>query len=137
MLVHKFLCDVNDKSSRIGLCLLVMSYLGQIRDPWYSQVVTIAHIVIGLMLHIHSFIHLRYLYGIIEFYTTKLYWRSEMEKIHIKLYTHLQTQESEGDLIIYDFYKFSKCTCLKACRTSCLWLKWRKRSCREPDTRAG
>ena len=30
----------------------------QIRDPRDSQVFTIAHIVIGLLLHIHSFIHL-------------------------------------------------------------------------------
>ena len=32
----------------IGLCLLVMSHLGQILDPWHSQIFTIAHIVIGL-----------------------------------------------------------------------------------------
>ena len=42
----------------IGLCLLVTSRLGQIRDPWHSQAFNIKHIVIGLSLHIHSFTHL-------------------------------------------------------------------------------
>ena len=32
MLVHKFLCYVNDARALIGLCLLVTSQLGQIRD---------------------------------------------------------------------------------------------------------
>ena len=36
----------------------VMAYLGQIQDPWDSQVFTVAHIVIGLSLHIHSSIHI-------------------------------------------------------------------------------
>ena len=35
-----------------------MSHWGQIRNPWDSQVFAIVHIVIGLSLHIHSFIHL-------------------------------------------------------------------------------
>ena len=43
----------------IGLCLLVTSHWGQIREPWQSQSFIIVHIVIGLSLHIHSFIHLR------------------------------------------------------------------------------
>ena len=60
MLVCKFLCNVHAKRALIGLCLVVMSHLGQIRDPWHSQVFTIAQIVIGLSLHTHSFIHPRY-----------------------------------------------------------------------------
>ena len=60
MLVRKFLCKVNDKRALIGLCLLVTSHLGQIREPWHSKAFTIAHIVMtGLSLHIHSFIHLK------------------------------------------------------------------------------
>lgn len=34
-------------------------------------------------------------------------------------------------------HQATQVTCLKACRTSCLWLKCRKRSCRAPDTRGG
>ena len=60
ILVRNFLCNVNNMRALIGLCLLVMSHLNQIRDPWDSQVFTIAYIVIGLSLNIHSFIHLRY-----------------------------------------------------------------------------
>ena len=60
MLVHKFLCNVNDTRTLIGLCLLVMSQLGQIRDPWHSQAFTVAHTVIGLSLQIRSFIHLSF-----------------------------------------------------------------------------
>ena len=59
MLVRKFLCSVNDTRALIGLCLLVTSHLGEIRDPWHSQPFTITHIVIAVLLHIHSFIHLR------------------------------------------------------------------------------
>ena len=55
VLVRKFLCDVNGRRALIGICLLVTSHLGQIRDPWHSQVFTIAHILIGLSPHIHSF----------------------------------------------------------------------------------
>ena len=33
ILVHKFLCDVNDTRAFIGLCLQVTSQLGQIPDP--------------------------------------------------------------------------------------------------------
>ena len=58
MLAHKFLCNVNDTRALVGLCLLLTSHLGQIWDPWYSQAFTIAQIVIGLLLHIHIFIHL-------------------------------------------------------------------------------
>ena len=58
MLVRKLLCNVNDTKALIRLCLLVTSHLDQIRDPCHSQVFTIAHMVIGLSLHIHSFIHL-------------------------------------------------------------------------------
>ena len=43
----------------MGLRLLVTSHLGQIRDPWHSQFLTIAHIVIGISVHIHSFVNLR------------------------------------------------------------------------------
>ena len=59
MLARKLLCNVNDTRALIGLCLLVMSHCGQIWEPWDSQAFTIAHIVIGLSLHIHSFIHLK------------------------------------------------------------------------------
>ena len=48
--------------SLIGLCFLVASHVGQIRDPRHDQAFTIAHIVIGLSLHIHSFIRLKYDY---------------------------------------------------------------------------
>ena len=58
MLVRSFLCNVYDARALICLCLLVSSQWEQIRDPWDSQVLNIAHIVIGLSLHIHSFIHL-------------------------------------------------------------------------------
>ena len=58
MLARRFLFYVNGTRALIGLCLLVTSHLGQIRDPWHSQVFTIANIVIGLSLHIHSFIKL-------------------------------------------------------------------------------
>ena len=60
MLVRKFLCNVNDTRGLIGLCLLVTSHSGQIRDPWYNQAFTIAHIVMGLSLHVHRFMHLRF-----------------------------------------------------------------------------
>ena len=59
-LAHKILCNVNKTRAIIGLCILVMSHLGQILDQWHSQAITIAHIVIILLLHIHSFIHLRF-----------------------------------------------------------------------------
>ena len=35
--------------------LLMTSHLGHIRDHWHSQAFTVAHIVIDLSLHIHSF----------------------------------------------------------------------------------
>ena len=60
MLVCSFLCNVNDTRALIGLCLLVTSHCGQIIDPRDSKVFIIAHIVIGLSLHTHSFIHLRF-----------------------------------------------------------------------------
>ena len=41
MLVHKFLCNVNNTRALIGPCLLVTSHAGQIRDPWHSKVFTI------------------------------------------------------------------------------------------------
>ena len=50
MLARKLICNVNYKRALIGLCVLVMSHLGQMRDPWYSHAFTIAHIVIGLSL---------------------------------------------------------------------------------------
>ena len=59
MLQRSFLCNVNDTRALIDLCFLVTSHSGQIRNPWHSQAYTIAHIVIGLSLHVHSFIHLR------------------------------------------------------------------------------
>ena len=40
MLVRKFLSDVSDRRALIGLCLQVMSHLGQIWDPWHKQVLT-------------------------------------------------------------------------------------------------
>ena len=52
-------CNVNDTRALTSLCVLVTLHLNQIRDPWHSRAFTIAHIVIGLSLHIHSFIHLR------------------------------------------------------------------------------
>ena len=58
MLIRKLYCIVNDTTALIGLCPLMTSPLGQIRDPWHGQFFAIAHIVIGLSLHIHSFIHL-------------------------------------------------------------------------------
>ena len=59
MLVRKFLCDVNDTRVHIAFCLLVTSHLGQIWDPWDSQVFIKAYKVIGLSPHVHSFIQLR------------------------------------------------------------------------------
>ena len=59
MLAFKFLCNVNDTRALIGLSLLVTSHLGQIPDPWRRRTFTLAHIVIGLSLHVNSFIHLR------------------------------------------------------------------------------
>ena len=57
--VQKFFSNLNNTSrALIGLCLLVTSQWGQIQDTWDSHVYTIGHIVIGLSLHIHSFIHL-------------------------------------------------------------------------------
>ena len=53
----KFFCNANDKRALSGLCLILISHLCQIRDPWHSQAFTTAHIVVGLFLHIHSFIH--------------------------------------------------------------------------------
>ena len=40
MLVRKCLRSVNDTRARIGLRLLVTSHVGQIQDPWDSQVFT-------------------------------------------------------------------------------------------------
>ena len=57
MLMHSFHFNVNDTRALVGLCLLVMSHWNQIQDLWDSTV-TIAHILIGLSLHIHYFIHL-------------------------------------------------------------------------------
>ena len=54
ILVGKFLCIVTDTRAHIGLCLLVTSH-GQIWYPWASLDFTIAHIVMGLSLHTHSF----------------------------------------------------------------------------------
>ena len=34
-------------------------HLGQIRYPWHGQAFSIAHIAVGISLHIHSLIHLR------------------------------------------------------------------------------
>ena len=59
-LVLSFLFNVNFKRALIGLCLLMTSHWGQIRDIWDSQVFTVARIVIGLLLHIHYFINLRF-----------------------------------------------------------------------------
>ena len=55
MLARKFLCNVNDTRALIGLCLLVTSGIGQIRELWHSQAFSMRHIVIGLSLNIHSF----------------------------------------------------------------------------------
>ena len=61
MSARKFHSNVNDTRALIGLCHLMTSHLGQrqIRALWHCQALTIAHIVISLSLHIHSFIHLR------------------------------------------------------------------------------
>ena len=45
ILARKFVCNVNDTRALIGLCLLVTSHWNHIRDPWYSQAFTIAHMV--------------------------------------------------------------------------------------------
>ena len=55
----RYIFNVNDGETLISLCRLVTSHWGQIRDLWDSQFFTIVYIVIGLSLHIHSFIHLR------------------------------------------------------------------------------
>ena len=68
--------DLNDTRALIGLCLLVMSQLDQIPDPLHSHAFTIAHIVIGLSLHILSFIHLRYYLLLVERHGTLVH--SEM-----------------------------------------------------------
>ena len=59
MLAHRFLCNVNDTGALIGPCSVVTSRWCQIWNPCHVQPFTIAHIVIGLSLHIHSFLHLR------------------------------------------------------------------------------
>ena len=59
ILARKCLCNVNFTRALNDLYLQLTSLLGQIRDPWHSQAFTLAHIVIGLSLHIHYFIHLR------------------------------------------------------------------------------
>ena len=58
MFVCKVLFNVNDTRALIGLCLLRISHLGQIHNPANGQICTLAHIVIGLSLHIYSFLHL-------------------------------------------------------------------------------
>ena len=58
MLQCSFPCNVNDTRALSCLCLLVTSHSGHIRNPWHRQAFTIAHIVIGPSLCIHSFIHL-------------------------------------------------------------------------------
>ena len=45
ILARRFLCNVNNMKALIGRCLLVMSYVGNIPDPWHGQAFTIAHIV--------------------------------------------------------------------------------------------
>ena len=63
MLVHRFLCNVNDTRALIGPCSLVTSPLCQIRNPLHVQPSTITHIVIGPLLHINSFLIL--IYGLV------------------------------------------------------------------------
>ena len=50
--------EIWNNMDRKPSCLLVTCNWGQIREPWDRQVFTIALIVIGVSLHIHSFIHL-------------------------------------------------------------------------------
>ena len=52
-------CNLNDTRALVGLCSLMTLQWGQTRDSWHSQPFTLAHIAIGLSLHIHSFIHQR------------------------------------------------------------------------------
>ena len=57
MFPTRYLCNVNDKRALIGPYSLVTSRWCKIRDPWHVQPFTLAHIVIGLSLHIHFFLH--------------------------------------------------------------------------------
>ena len=47
MLVCSFLCNVNDTRAFTGLCCLVTSHWGRIRDHCDSQGITIAHILMS------------------------------------------------------------------------------------------
>ena len=62
MLTCKFLWNVNDTRVLFGLYLLVTSHCSQIRDPWHCKPCLhySAYSNRSLLLHIHSFIHLRY-----------------------------------------------------------------------------
>ena len=60
MLAHRFICDVNDTRTLIGPCFLVTSPWCQIRNPCRVQPFPIAHMVISLSLHIHSFLRLSF-----------------------------------------------------------------------------
>ena len=57
VLVHMFLCNVIDTRALIGHCSFVTSPWYHIRKPYQVKPFTIAHIVISLSLHIHSFLH--------------------------------------------------------------------------------
>ena len=60
MLAHRFICDVNDTRALIGPCFLVTSPWCQIRNPCRVQPFPLAHMVISLQLHIHSFLRLSF-----------------------------------------------------------------------------
>ena len=60
ILASSFSVMIRDKIREPSFVYLLLTpLLSQIRDPWLSHVFTISHIVIGLSLHIHSFIHLK------------------------------------------------------------------------------
>ena len=99
MLSRKFLCNVNDTRALIGLCLLVTSHLGQILDPRHSQAFIIAHIVIGLSLHIHSFIYLSLnllvIFGLVSDSIVSLFTYVKSISKHLLLSSHRRTVISE------------------------------------------
>ena len=102
MFVRKSLFNVYDTRALFGLCLLVRSHLGQIRHPLHSQAFTIAHIVIGLSLHIHSFIYLR-LHGRLILVMVLL-----LVPLHSQAFTI--AHYSNWSLATYPFFYLSKVT---------------------------
>ena len=109
MLVHKFLCNVNSTRALTGLCFLVTSHLSQIPDPWHSQAFTIAHIVIGLSLHIHFF------YSSIRLKSSKCHTGlclQNAEKLSvISQFITLNLSSSED----YNLIEYSTCGCCIVC----------------------